>query len=88
MLMMDERRRQDFFRQLEEFEREGTGNHRRILDEIGDLVQQAGVGMRRPAHASLQTLRFRVELARDLVVPLAALEDDEVFEQPRAILVE
>ena len=40
------------------------------------------------ADAALQPLRLRVELARDLVVPLAALEDDEVLEQARAVLVE
>ncbi len=40
------------------------------------------------ADAALQPLRFGVELPRDLVVTLAAFEDDEVFEQPRAILVE
>ena len=40
------------------------------------------------ADAALQPLRLGVELAGDLVVPLAALEDDEVLEQPGAILVE
>src|SRR5919109_3869909 len=40
------------------------------------------------AHASLEPLRLRIELARDLVVPLAALEDDEVLEQTGVILLE
>src|SRR5258708_37491187 len=51
-------------------------------------MQQSGVGVDGAAHAPLQALRLRVELARNLVVTLAALENDEVLEQPRAVLVE
>ena len=40
------------------------------------------------ADAALQPLRLGVELARDLVVALLALENDEVLEQSRAVLVE
>ena len=88
VLMVNQRRRQHFLRQLEELERERAGDDRRVLDEIGHFVQQPGVAVHDAADAALQALRLRVELARDLVVALAALEDDEVLEQPRAVLVE
>ena len=68
--------------------RERAGDDRRVLDQIGHFVQQARLAVHGAAHAPLQPLRLRVELARDLVVALAALEDDEVLEQPRAVLVE
>ena len=51
-------------------------------------MQQAGLAVHDAADAALQPLRLGVELARDLVVALAALEDDEVLEQPRAVFVE
>ena len=89
VLMMNQRGRQHFLGELEELVRESARDDRWVLDEIGHFVQQAGIAVaRRAADASLQPLRFRVELAGDLVVPLAALEDDEVLEQPRAVLVE
>ena len=88
VLMMNQRRRQHFVGQLEEFVREGAGDDRRVLDEVGNFVKQTGVAVDDAADAALQPLRLRVELARDLVVPLAALENDEVLEQPRAIFVE
>ena len=46
VLMVNQRRRQHFLGQLEELERERAGDHRRVLDEIGHLVQQAGVAVR------------------------------------------
>ena len=46
------------------------------------------LAVHRPADATLQTLRFRVELTGNLVVTFLALEDDEVLEQPGAVLVE
>ena len=88
VLMMNQRGRQHFVGQLEELERERAGDDRRVLDQIGHLEQQPGLAVHGPADAALQPLRLRVELARDLVVALAALEDDEVLEQPRAVLVE
>jgi hypothetical protein len=83
VLMMNQRRRQYFGWELEKFERERAGHDGRILDEIWHFLKQAGLGADRVADASLQPLRFGVELARDLVVTLAALEDDEIFEQAR-----
>ena len=88
MLMMNQRRRQHFFGQLEELERERAGDDRRVLDQIGHLEQQAALVVDGAADAPLQALRLRVELAGNLVVPFGALEDDEVLEQPRPILVE
>ena len=88
VLVMHERRRQHFVGQLEELRRERAGDDRRVLDQIGHFLQQRRFLARRAAHAALQPLRFRVELARDLVVALAPLENHEVLEEPRAILVE
>src|SRR5438046_10352871 len=88
MLMGNWRRRQHFLGQLEELERERAGDDRRVLDEIGDFVQQAGIAVDGPAHAALEALRLRVELARDLVVALTALEDDEILQETSAVLVE
>ena len=88
VLMVNQRRRQHFVGQLEELERERAGDDRRVLDQIGHLVQQPRLAADDAADAALQALRLRVELARDLVVALAALEDHEVLEQPRAVLVE
>ena len=88
VLMMNQRRRQHLIRQLEELEREGAADHRRVLDEIGHLVEEPGLGAGDAADAALQALCLRVELACNLVVALAALEDHEVLEQPRAVFVE
>ena len=88
VLMMNQRRRQHLIRQLEELEREGAADDRGVLDEIGHLVEESGLGAGAAADAPLQALCLRVELAGDLVVALAALEDHEVLEQPRAVLVE
>ena len=54
----------------------------------GTSCEQARLAVDDAADAALQPLRLGVELAGDLVVPLAALEDDEVLEQPRAVFVE
>ena len=88
VLMMNQRRRQHFIGQLEELGAEGAGHDRRVLDEVGHLGEQAGLGAHHPADAPLEPLRLRVELAGNLVVPLAAFEHDEVLEQPRLVLVE
>src|SRR5438445_693551 len=75
MLMVNQRRRQHFVGQLEEFRGERAPDDRRVLDEIRDFMQQSRVRVNRPAHAALQALRFRIQLARNLVVALPALED-------------
>ena len=40
MLVVNQRRRHDFFGQLEEFLREGSRDYRRVFDEIGDLMEK------------------------------------------------
>src|SRR5207245_6320470 len=46
------------------------------------------LAVHRTADPALQPLGLHVELARNFVVALAALEDDEVFEQPGPVFVE
>ena len=58
MLMMNERRRQHFFRQLEKLGRERAADDGWILDEIGNFIQQAGIGVYRSADAPLKALIF------------------------------
>jgi len=82
MLMMNQRRRQHLFGKLEELARECAGDDRRILDQIGHFVEEARVLADDAADATLEALGFRVECAGDLVVALATLENDEVFEEP------
>ena len=43
MLVVNHGGRQHFLRQLEELDREVTGDDRRVLDEIRDFVEQRGV---------------------------------------------
>ena len=88
MLMVDERCRQHFVRQLEELGRECSCDDRRIFHEVRHFLEQARVGSNGARHAPLQALRLRVQLARDLVVSLRAFEDDEILQQPRAVFVE
>ena len=47
VLMMNQRRRQHFLGQLEELVRERAGDDRRVLDQIGHLVQQPGLAVHR-----------------------------------------
>ena len=88
MLVVNQRRRQHFFGELEKLQAEGARDDRRILDQVRHFVQQSRLGADDAADAALQPLRLGVEFAGDLVVAFAALEDDEVLEQARAILVE
>ena len=71
VLMMNQRRRQHFFGQLEELERERAGDDRRVLDEVRHFVSSPDSCAHDAADAALQPLRLGVELARDLVVALA-----------------
>ena len=88
VLMMNQRRRQHFLGQLEELERERAGDDRRILDQIGHFEQQPDslwtVRLTRPCRrCALASSSRAILLCRS-----AALEDDEVLEQPGAVLVE
>ena len=48
VLMVNQRGRQHFLGKLEELVRERPRHDRRVLDEVGHLVQQAGVAVARP----------------------------------------
>ena len=85
---MNHRRRQHFLRQLQELDREVPGDDRRILDEVGHFLQQRRLRGDEAADAAAQLARVRLELAPDLRLALAAIEDDEVLEQPRLVVVE
>ena len=87
MLMMNHRRRQHFFGQPEEFVGERSRRDDRVLDQIRHLVEHA-LPDQRSRDASATAARFGVELARDAIVPLAAIDDDEVLGEPLAVIVE
>ncbi|MGC4085384.1 MAG: hypothetical protein QM736_25495 [Vicinamibacterales bacterium] len=88
VLMMNQRRRQHFLGELQELRAEGACHHRGVLDEIGHFGEQPRFVPHHAADPSLKALCLGVQLASDLVVTLAPLEDHEVLEQTRAILVE
>src|SRR5205085_8019822 len=77
-----------FLGQLEEFDREVTRDDRRILDQIRNFLQQRRLRRDQTADAPAEPARVRLELAPNLRLTLAAIEDDEVLEQPRLIIVE
>ena len=81
VLVVNHRRREHLVGQREEFRREHAGHDRRVLDEIGDLVQQR----RLRGDATAQAARMRIEFAHEAVVPLRVLEQDEVLAE--ALLV-
>ena len=88
MLVVDHRRREHLLGELEELRPEGAGDNGGILDQVGDFLQEARLAGRGGADAAAQTARVRVELPRDLRVPLLAVEHHEVLEEARSILVE
>ena len=61
---------------------------RRILDEVGHFAQQRRLRGQLGADAAAEPARVRFELAPDLLLALAAVEDDEVLEQPLLVVVE
>ncbi len=88
VLVVNHGRREHLFRQLEELRGERAGNDRRVLHQVGHFLQQARPGGRRAAHPAAQAPRVRVEFAGDLGVAVLTLENDEVLEQLRPVLVE
>ena len=66
---------------------EGARHDRRVLDQVGHLVQRL-LPRRRDADPPAAAARLGVELAADAVVAFAALEDDEVLGQPPPVVVE
>ena len=80
VLVMDHRRRQHFLRQVEELGGERPGDDRRVLHQVDDFLEQAGVAGA-AGDAAAEAPRVRVELAGDARVPLLALEQHEVLAQ-------
>ena len=89
VLVMNHRRRQHFFGQLEELDRE-CARRRRTDTRRGRAPPAAATTAPRPVAltAAAQLARVRLELAADLRLALAAIEDDEVLEQPRLVVLE
>ena len=85
---MDHRRRQHFLGQREELGGKHAGDDRRPLHQIRHLVEQPGLTRRRAVHAPTQPAGVHVELAHDPLAPILALEDDEVLEQARFVVLE
>ena len=77
---MNHRRRQHFFRQVEEFCGKRAGDDGWILDEIRHLVEQAALMRTRSCATRPPSRRAcSVELADDPVAALLAIEDHEVL---------
>ncbi len=88
VLVMDHRRRQHFFRQLEELDRKVARHDRRVFDEIGHFLQERRLCRDEAADAATELAGVRLELAPDLRFALRAIEDDEVLEQTALVVVE
>ena len=87
MLMVNHRRRQHFLGQLEELLAERARGDDRILDQVRHFFEHA-LPDQRPRDASAAAPAFGIELARDAIVTLVAIEDDEVLAKPLAVVVE
>ncbi len=87
VLVVNHRGRQDFLGQREELGREHPGDHRRPLDQIRHLVEQR-LARGGPVHPPAQASGVDVELADDALAAILALEDHEVLEEPRLVVVE
>ncbi len=88
MLVMNHRRRQDFFRQRQELRREDAGDDGGPLHQIRHLVQQTRLPRRGPMDTAAETPGMDVQVARNPLAPFFTLEDDEVLEQARLVVVE
>ena len=86
VLVMHERGRQHFLRQLQEAALEEAGDDAGELDQVGDLVDERRLLAQVDAAAQLPRLGF--QLARDAIAALGVIEDDEVLRQARPVLVE
>ncbi len=73
VLVMNHRRRQHFLRQLEELDREVTGDDGRVLDQVGHFLQQRRLRGDQAADAAAELARVRLELAADLRLALGAV---------------
>ena len=88
VLVVDHGRREHVLGELEELGPERAGDHRGILDQVGDFLQEARLAGRRSADAPAEAARVRVELPGDLRVARLAFDHHEILEELRAILVE
>jgi hypothetical protein len=86
MLVVHQRRHEHFLRQRQERAVEEAGDDGRVLDEVGDFVDERGVLL--DLHASTQPPRVHLERADDPVSPLGVIEDDEVLLEPGFVLLE
>ena len=86
--MMNHRRRQHFLGERQKFLGERSGHHRRVLDEIRHFLEQGRVQHRRVADAAAKAARLRFEAARDAILALLTIENDEMFAEPRGVVVE
>ena len=87
VLVVDHRRLQHFLGQGEELLGEAAGDHRRVLDEIGHLVEQRTGAAGATDHAP-QALRLGIELLRDAGAALLAGQQHVVPLQGLAVLGE
>ncbi len=77
MLVVNQRRHQDFLRQFEERPIEEPGDDARILDEIGHFVDERRMLLQ--LHATAQAPGVELERADDALASLPVIEDDEVL---------
>ena len=86
VLMMHERRRQHFFRKDEKRGVEEAGDDRRVLDEIGNLLDERRMILQ--MHSATKAAGVTFEIAGDAVASFRMIEDNEMFGQLGLILVE
>ena len=86
MLVVDERGGQHLVRQGQKRPIEEAGDDTRILDEIGDLVDQRR--MIAEWHAPTELSCLRLELTHDAVATFRVIEHDEVLAETASIVVE
>ena len=86
MLMVDERRREHFLRQRQKGAIEEPCDHGRILDEVGDLVDERVMLLEH--HAAAQSSRMPLEIAGDAIAPLRVIEDDEMLLETSVVFLE
>ncbi len=80
ILMVNQRRGQDFFGKLEELRAERARHDRRKLDEVRHFVEQR-LGLRAALHhrAPANAAGLRFEVAQDPIAPIDPREQDEVL---------
>ena len=87
VLVVNHRRGEHFFRQLEKLLRERARDHHRVFDQIGHFIEHA-LADQRSCHAPAAPPRFGVEFTGDAIAALAVIEHHEMLGEPFAIVVE